>query len=117
MKTLTTFAIGAALIAQATAAHAIIALPSVRTQIRREAKSEGAMKNLVRPSLRVQIKGNKANAQIYSIGRSWPMFKQSRMLQKTATFKLKSLPDGELAKPVKSGGEVWHQIYRLMTKR
>jgi hypothetical protein len=113
MKTLASLVLGTALIAQAGLAHAIVKFPTIRAQIRQEAKSEGVLKNLVRPSIRVQISGTKATAQIYSIGKEWPMLKETRMLQKTATFKINQLIDGKLAQPVKVGGEVWQQIYRM----
>jgi hypothetical protein len=118
MKTLMmSLALGAGLLAAAPA-HAvnkgIVAFAPVRTQIRNELKNEGLTKNLVRPSLRVQIKGNKATAQVYSMATQWPQLgKKVRMLQATATFKLQSLPDGKLARPVKSGGQVWHWVMHL----
>jgi len=113
MKTFLTLALGAALLTQAATAHAIVAFPSVRTQIRNEAKAEGVMKGMRSPSVRVQIKGNTASAQILSIGRAGVRLVDTRLVQRMATFKLQQLSDGSLAKPVKKNGKIWQTVYHL----
>ncbi len=115
MKTMMALLGGLMLLAHANIASAIVPFKPVRRQIYNEAKQEGILTGLKKPSLRLTY--NKARttvtASIFSIGRQWPTLQDARMLQKTATFTLNNLPDGTLASPKKVAGQVWQQIYHL----
>jgi hypothetical protein len=96
----------------------ILPMPSVRKQIYQEAKSEGVLNGLKRPSLRLQKESHgRVGATIYSMGRSWPMNVEKRMAQKTAEFKVVQVSEGKLAQPVKQEGRVWQQIYYALGAR
>ena len=98
----------------------ILPMPSVRKQIYQEAKSEGALKGLKRPSMRLQNEtGGKVKATVYSLGHLLPGMKDTRQPQKTAEFKVVQVSEGKLAQPVKQDGKVWQQIYfaRPLTAR
>lgn len=109
MKTLMTVLAGAMLLAGASA-HAIVPFKPVRTQVRNQAKSEGILKGLVRPSIRLAYSPDHKTvaATLWSISNKWPTMEPTRMLQARATFTLQSLADGTLAHPVSKDGSVWH---------
>jgi len=108
---------GVLLAAQAAFAQGILPMPSVRKQIYQEAKGEGVLNGMKRPSMRLQKSGDRVNATIYSMGRGWPMMVERRMAQKTATFKVVQVSEGKLAQPVRQNGRVWQQIYYALGAR
>jgi hypothetical protein len=115
MKTISMMAVALAILAQATLAHAILPFQSVRKQVYAEAKADGVFKYLKNPSLRLNYSksGKTVTASVYAMGAQWPTFKQTRMLQSTAKFRLTNLIDGTLAKPMKQSGQVWQTVYRM----
>src|SRR5262249_15110934 len=101
----------------AAGAQGIVAFPSLRKQIYAEAKAEHVTQGMRRPSLRLERRGNTVTASIWSMGSAVPGLPQRRMMQATAKFRVQSLPDGQLAKPVKQQGQVWHQIMYMNAHR
>ena len=116
MNTVSKLVVAVGILATSHAAFAFLPFASVRKQVYAEAKNEGALKGLKRPSMRLQYSKDRktVTASIYSLGNSWPTFKQSRLLQETAKFKVTRVIDGTFAQPVKQNGQVWQPVFRAL---
>jgi hypothetical protein len=124
MNKLLSFVIGGFLFAGAGAAQATPPIwqpsvqPTVRNQIMDNAKTAGATKGIVRPSLRLETNGNTVKAKIYGMGYEGPFRPgqvKTRILMDTATFTLEQGREGKVAVPVKDQfGTTWSPVMRAL---
>jgi len=100
----------------------IMAMQSVRQQIRQSAIQNGQWPKGSYPSLRLQYSpsGKTVQAAVYMktnfAGPPTPLAHPVRMLNSTATFRVHQTSEGKLAVPVKTEGETWHMLMRALAK-
>jgi hypothetical protein len=99
----------------------IMAMPSVRKQVLASAKQDSAWQG-TRPSLRMTTSksGKTITASIYTVSRfagpPTPLPVPTRMLQATATFRVKQTSEGKLVTPIRHYGQVWSHVMRMLAK-
>jgi hypothetical protein len=99
-------------------ARGIVAMPSVRNQIKVNAQAAGRMQ----PGTTLRLKYNASKTQVTASlwnksnfnGGPVPLAKPVRMESATATFNVRQTSEGKLATPVKQGGQVWQGIMRAL---
>ena len=95
----------------------IIAMPSIRQQIRQNAQAAGMWTKGTSLRLQYNATRTQVTAGLYNkstFGGGPTPIKPTRLMNAQAQFHLVQVSEGKLAQPVKQEGRVWQPIYRMV---
>jgi len=95
-------------------------LPSVTSQIMKEARSAGVLKGLSKPQLHLDYSksGKTVTATITAMskfgGPPTPLPHPERLPVANAKFRIAQVTEGRIASPIKQSGEIWEHFMRAL---